>query len=68
VHAHEQARFAGSALAHNTHSVPGRDGFDAWCQVRDSRENHSFYGPYVVPGVIGYPPYPPPYPYVWVRP
>jgi hypothetical protein len=75
VRSHEQARFTGTLLTRNVHGAPRPDGFDSWCQVRNQRQEHSLYGPYVAPGVVGYPPYPypPAYPYgygpwVWVAP
>jgi len=69
VRAHERARFTGTALAHEIHPAPAPDGFDGWCNVRDARESHPPFGPYVAPGVIGYPaPYPPYRPWVWVGP
>jgi hypothetical protein len=51
---HEQARFSGIALAHDTNAAPASDGFDDWCRVRDQREDHSLSARYVAPGVIGY--------------
>jgi hypothetical protein len=66
VRAQEQARFTGTSLAHEIHRIPRRDGFDGWCEVRDQREEHSLFGSYVAPGMIGYPAppgviaYPPP--------
>ena len=76
VRSHEQARFTGTMLTRNIHPAPRPDGFDNWCQVRNERSQHALYGPYVAPGVVGYPPpyvYPAPYPYgygpwVWVAP
>ena len=51
----QQARFSDAkSLAHQVSSAPGRDGFDEWCKVRDSRESYVLAGRYVSPYVIGY--------------
>jgi len=55
VNSGEQVRFtSGNSLQHTAESVPARDGFDDWVQVRDKRLDESLSARYVSPGVIGY--------------
>jgi len=69
VRSREQVRFTGSSLAHSSPKPPKQDGFDSWCQVRDTREEqHALFGPYPPPVIFGYP-YPGPYrPWMWIGP
>ena len=75
MHGQDRLRFTGTSLARQVESSPKRDGFDSWCEVRDKRQEHALYGPYVGSGVIAYPApppvvaYPGPYrygPWFWV--
>jgi hypothetical protein len=51
----QSARFSDAkSMAHVVSAAPGRDGFDQWCKVRDSRESYYVSARYVSPYVNGY--------------
>src|SRR6266568_158637 len=55
VHSGQQFRFSGQqSLAYTAGRVPGPDGFDDWCNVRERREESSASARYVAAGTVGY--------------
>jgi FecR protein len=50
----QQVSFSnGQSMQSEVRNLPGADGFDDWCRVRDDRETHSQSAQYVSPDVIG---------------
>jgi hypothetical protein len=50
----QQVSFSnGQSMQSEVRNLPGADGFDDWCRVRDDRDTHSQSAQYVSPDVIG---------------